>query len=420
MENTATIPSAPSTTTAVAAVITTPTPYPTNMESGYTEFYQNPDMGTDCASGVWLDYYYCIANNDQASSSATVGSTSHTITIRPGATYTEITPQSKIPPIKVKSEKTDKTESEDTGDNDNTGDNDDTGDDDDNTDDTDNTSSMHGEFLTHLSYLVEGGGGGTTEDIPKVSEDEDCTSMVTATICTVLVQIISTSRMTSATVSSSTYCGPTEGCSATPSTTTSTITTTGTYLTETNSFMYVSEPVEDSSLLASIASGIVSRRNAMDATRWGSATATGSSTSSSSTGTSSTSISSTSISSTSTSSASTDDQSISTSSSSSSSATIEANTPPTSDYYELNMYSDSTCGSYLTDDEGSTSDVGCIAWVTSGGSAVYPLFDESVFSIAAYSGDSCDSSDKLMSFNSGTCYELDIESGKGSWKITKL
>ncbi|KAJ5726942.1 glycoside hydrolase [Penicillium malachiteum] len=87
--------------------------------------------------------------------------------------------------------------------------------------------------------------------------------------------------------SQQTYCGQTEACSATPTTTTSTITSTGTYAVETNTFMYASEPVEASSFLASLSSSIVSRRNAMDATRWASVTVTasGSSTDSSSTNT---------------------------------------------------------------------------------------------------------------------------------------
>jgi hypothetical protein len=69
-------------------------------------------------------------------------------------------------------------------------------------------------------------------------------------------------------LASQTQCGTTEGCSVTPTTTTTTISTTGTVSTMTNRFMYISEPVEPSSVLASLSSSIVSQQSAWDATRW--------------------------------------------------------------------------------------------------------------------------------------------------------
>ncbi|KAJ5538082.1 hypothetical protein N7494_007561 [Penicillium frequentans] len=479
--NTATITSAPATTTTSAAIVT-PTPYPANMESGCTEFYMvqsgdscwsiensygidasdfdtwNPDVGTDCANGVWLNYYYCVAHDDETSSTTIIGqdstsstnddtktvswgTTSHSVTIQPGATHTTVIPSPTIPPINVVAKPKSKSGSDDP---------------DPNTSETecggcgsldcalwgcDGGCGIFGcdggcglwwcgggcnlvlcgpGCTSPGGCLEEGGGGGDIANTPEVTEDEDCTSMVTATVCTVVVQTISTSGMTTATVSSTTWCGPTEGCSATPSTTTSTVTTTGTYTTETNNFMYVSEPVEAASVLASLSSSIVSQRNALDATRWGSATATSSNDSGSSTNTESK-TSTTSKASTKSDTSSTTSTTTSSAGSSSSSSSIQANTPPTSDYYELNMYSDSACGTYVNDEEGdtSTADVGCIAWdMPDSASSVYPLYDDTVFSISAYTGDSCDND--LTELKSGTCYALDIASGNGGWKITKL
>lgn len=54
----------------------------------------------------------------------------------------------------------------------------------------------------------------------------------------------------------------------TPSTTTTTISTTATYSTITNSFMFVSQPTEAASVLDSISASIVSQRSVWDATRW--------------------------------------------------------------------------------------------------------------------------------------------------------
>ncbi|KAJ5618563.1 hypothetical protein N7528_006674 [Penicillium herquei] len=500
---TGTITSAPTTTTSAAAVVT-PTPYPADMESGCTEFYLvqsgdscwsieqaygisaadfeawNPDVGTDCADGIWLDYYYCVANEDDTSLTATAGSTksntgvvwyttSHSGTIQPGATHTTIVPSPTIPPINVviNPEKDDNTDDDTTDDDDNS-----TDDDDNSTDDDDSSSSKTkttsdtkcdgcGSLDCDLwgcdggcgifgcdggcglwwcgggcglggcgpgcgesgGCLVSGGGGGDVDDVPEPTEDEDCTSMVTATVCTVLVQTITASDLSSTTVSSTTYCGPVEGCSATPSTTTTTIVSTEVYPTETNAFMYVSEPVEASSLLASLSSSIVSLRDAMDATRWGSATATPTPTADTneSSSASTTSKATTKTESTSTSTTTTESKSTTTSSSDSSSSSIEANTPPTSDYYELNMYTDSSCGTYLIDDEGSDSEynTGCLPWdYDDAAKAVYPLFDETVFSISAYTGDSC--SEDLTELKSGTCYALDIATGKGGWKVTAL
>ncbi|KAL1970079.1 hypothetical protein VTN77DRAFT_6484 [Rasamsonia byssochlamydoides] len=122
--STATPTGSVSATTTVAtpsstSTIVTPTPYQTGMAPGCTEFYQvqsgdtcysieqefditadefddwNPPVGTNCANGVWLSYYYCIAHS---TSTAVPGSptgpattpnfysTSHVVTVQPQPT----------------------------------------------------------------------------------------------------------------------------------------------------------------------------------------------------------------------------------------------------------------------------------------------------------------------------------------------
>ncbi|KAJ5726943.1 glycoside hydrolase [Penicillium malachiteum] len=200
VDDTATITSPPSTTTAAAAGIVTPTPYPANMASGCTDFHLvqsgdscwsietsygidasdfdacNPDVGTGCADGIWLDYYYCISNSDETSSSSTIagseiyktkgcdddsntvswGTTSHTVTIQPGATQTTINPEKTLPVIKVKSKTTKTTDSDDTKDTDDTTDSDDTKD----SDDDDNTDSSQCDGCGTLDCDLWGCDGG--------------------------------------------------------------------------------------------------------------------------------------------------------------------------------------------------------------------------------------------------------------------
>lgn len=68
----------------------------------------NPDVGTDCANGVWLDYYYCVSHSTGGGSSSSAGptsvqptfySSSHLVTIQPQPTHTLIYPSKPIPPV---------------------------------------------------------------------------------------------------------------------------------------------------------------------------------------------------------------------------------------------------------------------------------------------------------------------------------
>jgi len=69
---------------------------------------RNPDVGTDCANGVWLDYYYCVSHSTGGGSSSSAGptsvqptfySSSHLVTIQPQPTHTLIYPSKPIPPV---------------------------------------------------------------------------------------------------------------------------------------------------------------------------------------------------------------------------------------------------------------------------------------------------------------------------------
>lgn len=131
------------TSTSTSTTVTTPSPIAANMASGCTKFYKiqsgdscwsvendndidasdfeawNPDVGTDCASGVWIDYYYCIGHSSSSSSSGGSGgststgssptpvfySTSHSVVIQPEATHTTIPPTKSIPSINVETGK---------------------------------------------------------------------------------------------------------------------------------------------------------------------------------------------------------------------------------------------------------------------------------------------------------------------------
>ncbi|RAK92634.1 glycoside hydrolase, partial [Aspergillus costaricaensis CBS 115574] len=320
----------PATTTAgptsTTSTVVTPSPIAANMASGCTEFYQvqsgdscwsietnnniaasdfeawNPDIGTDCANGVWLNYYYCIGHGDSSSTpsgsdgsgqSTSTGttvvpvfySTSHSVTIQPQATHTTVDPSSTIPPINVVIGPPSSSSSSSNGDCDGCG-----------TLDCGlfgcdgkcglfgcdggcglwwcgGGCGLHycGPGCGTGSCVVEGGGGGggSTGFIgPGDTTNDDCSSMKTADVCTVFVKSFSTSGMASSSTTSTTECAPTEGCSVTPSTTTTIISTTGTYSTLTNSFVYTSQTSEAQSVLESISASIVSQRSVWDATRW--------------------------------------------------------------------------------------------------------------------------------------------------------
>jgi hypothetical protein len=121
-------------TTATTGV-TTPTPFPADMEDGCTQFHLvqsgdscwsietsydiaasdfeawNPDVGTGCASGVWLNYYYCVSHTvtspsaSQSGATATFGSSSHHVTIQLQPTVDSAAPSITITPITVKNGK---------------------------------------------------------------------------------------------------------------------------------------------------------------------------------------------------------------------------------------------------------------------------------------------------------------------------
>lgn len=278
-------PTGPSTITSppgiAATTLTTPTPYPANMKSGCTGFYKaqkgdscwsienaygiaasdfdnwNPDVGTNCANGVWLGYYYCVAHDGSAylstsssngdkEKSMSFGITSHIITIKPGATYTTIPPATTIPPIKFKS----KNKKHDNKDKDNS-----------DHSYTDNTQcvgcgsldcsiwgcgggcgifgcdggcgiwwcgggcaldfcgpgcgstgessivSIDGCSSNSTVYtggcIQSGGGGGTAVNQPQPKQPDQCTTMATASICTVIVRTYSTTGMPSSSVTTS-------------------------------------------------------------------------------------------------------------------------------------------------------------------------------------------------------------------------
>ncbi|EED17282.1 class V chitinase, putative [Talaromyces stipitatus ATCC 10500] len=319
--STGTITSPPSTTITASAVVT-PSPIAADMTEGCTQFYQvqsgdscwsiettydiaasdfeawNPDVGTGCSSGVWLNYYYCIGHGSLTSTSSGSGgqqsstgttivpifpSTSHPITIQPQPTVADAEPSITIPPINVViAPPTDSSSSDG---------------------DCQGCGNLNCELFgcdgkcgffgcdggcglwwcgggCGLEYcgpgcsdgpcIVEGGGGGggSTGTIGTDNTNDDCSSMETADICTVFIKSFSTSGMTSTSTTTTTECYTTEGCSVAPSTTTTTISTTGTYSTITNSFMFVSQPTEAASVMDSISASIVSQRSVWDATRW--------------------------------------------------------------------------------------------------------------------------------------------------------
>ncbi|RDW91796.1 hypothetical protein BP5796_01190 [Coleophoma crateriformis] len=234
--------------------ITTPMPHPANMESGCTietaydisasDFDTwNPDVGTNCAFGVWLNYYYCVSNSTTASGGSTAtststplvtfSSTSHHITILPQPTYTTIQSSQTIPIITVESGPPSSSQT---------------------------SGCLSGSIASgcgSLDYglfgcaggcglfgcdggcglifcgggcniiacgpgcgdgacVIEGGGGGSVDDtglVPDTSgngENDDCTSLATASACTEYVSSYSTSGTASWSTTTTTQCGVTE------------------------------------------------------------------------------------------------------------------------------------------------------------------------------------------------------------------
>ncbi|KAL6233343.1 hypothetical protein BDW75DRAFT_242143 [Aspergillus navahoensis] len=493
----------PATTTAgptsTTSTVVTPSPIAANMASGCTEFYQvqsgdscwsietnnniaasdfeawNPDIGTGCANGVWLNYYYCIGHGDSSSTSSgsdrsgqstSTGttvvpvfySTSHSVTIQPQATHTTVDPSSTIPPINVVIGPPSSSSSSSNGDCDGCG-----------TLDCElfgcdgkcglfgcdggcglwwcgGGCGLHycGPGCGTGSCVVEGGGGGggSTGSIgPGDTTNDDCSSMKTADICTVFVKSFSTSGMASSSTTSTTECAPTEGCSVTPSTTTTTISTTGTYSTLTNSFVYTSQTSEAQSVLESISASIVSQRSVWDATRWAGYTIT-------ITPTTTTTTTSTQHSSSTSTTTSASDSTTSTSTSTSVShgtptATSISATPTTfhspsnKNHIEMNFYKDDSCGEliagYEWDNDPWESSGYCAEWGLEeydydGGnmvaSSIYPVFSESDWNLGIMSlWDKCLANNLGQQLKSSTCYKLDYNpdgddsEARGAWII---
>ncbi|KAL4986581.1 hypothetical protein BDW68DRAFT_178605 [Aspergillus falconensis] len=492
----------PATTTAgptsTTSTVVTPSPIAANMASGCTGFYQvqsgdscwsietnnniatsdfeawNPDFGTGCANGVWLNYYYCIGHGDSSSTSSgsdssgqstSTGttvvpvfySTSHSVTIQPQATHTTVDPSSTIPPINVVIGPPSSSSSSSNGDCDGCG-----------TLDCElfgcdgkcglfgcdggcdlwwcgGGCGLHycGPGCGTGSCVVEGGGGGggSTGSIgPGDTTNDDCSSMKTADICTVFVKSFSTSGMASSSTTSTTECAPTEGCSVTPSTTTTTISTTGTYSTLTNSFVYTSQSSEAQSVLESISASIVSQRSVWDATRWAGYTIT--ITPTTTTTTTSTQHCSSTSTTTSASDSTTSTSTSTTVSHGTPTATSISATPTTfhspsnKNHIEMNFYKDDSCGEliagYEWDNDPLESSGYCAAWGLKeydGGnmvtSSIYPVFSESDWNLGIMSlwGD-CNANILGQQLKSSTCYKLDYNpdgddsEARGSWIIS--
>lgn len=87
-------------------------------------------------------------------------------------------------------------------------------------------------------------------------------------------------------------------------------------------------------------------------------------------------------------------------------------------------YADTTCSSDDEDDEaegfGSES-IGCFDWTGSGSGdmALKAKFDNSLWEVTVYTGQSCDSSNLLYTMESETCYDISSASTSGSYKVAK-
>ncbi|RHZ64660.1 hypothetical protein CDV55_102659 [Aspergillus turcosus] len=265
--------------TSTTSAVVTPSPIAANMASGCTGFYLvqsgdscwsietayniaasdfeawNPAVGTDCSSGVWLNYYYCISHGKPTSTSSggegqptSTGTTvipvfyttSHPVTIQPQATYTTALPQVTVI-VMVAANWTVPYSAA--------------------------TASV--DFSVVMEAVVSGGvveaavwsiAGPAVVPVPaslKVAEaavELDGDRRYLHGVCEEFLNIGNGFFVYYYYI--------------TPSTTTTTISTTGTYSTITNSFMFISQPTQAASVLDSISASIVSQRSVWDATRW--------------------------------------------------------------------------------------------------------------------------------------------------------
>ncbi|KAH8673362.1 hypothetical protein BX600DRAFT_535950 [Xylariales sp. PMI_506] len=249
------------------------------------EFIQwNPAVGSECTN-FWLSEYYCV----EVSTTSTVKSTtkpatfytsSHKITISPQPTVTKVTPSKSPVPITYT-----KGKRPDTG-------------------GCSEAEHLLGLCGTHdCSYFgcsgacgslgCDGGcglgfcGGGcglgdcgpgcgdgacvTSGEIGD-GENDDCSELVTATVCTEIITSFTTTGTWS--TETKTHCEITEGCSVVGSTVTTTETTSGVYGTLTASLWDYVFATPNAAELSSGSSSVRSEQSAMDATRWGGATST--------------------------------------------------------------------------------------------------------------------------------------------------
>lgn len=95
-----------------------------------------------------------------------------------------------------------------------------------------------------------------------------------------------------------------------------------------------------------------------------------------------------------------------------------------SNYYNLRLFEDTSCGDFVITAEGSSDNeysVGCQPWPQEGVfHGVRPFFDESLFAITVYRGDGCDSAESVELTTSGTCYDVGFTEGHGSFMVEVL
>ncbi|KFX97388.1 hypothetical protein V490_02811 [Pseudogymnoascus sp. VKM F-3557] len=105
------------------------------------------------------------------------------------------------------------------------------------------------------------------------NKSNDCTSLETASLCTMVVSSFVPAGTTGWSTTTRTHCAITEACTVTDSTTTTTVTTSVSYPEETAAFVDSNAQLADDAALKAASSLIVSLQNEWDATRWGSMTA---------------------------------------------------------------------------------------------------------------------------------------------------
>ncbi|RHZ51677.1 glycoside hydrolase family 18 protein [Aspergillus thermomutatus] len=381
----------------------------------------NPAVGDDC-SGLWLDEYYCVAISSSGTTSNSISlgvtpafySTSHSVIIQPQPTVSVILPPSLVPPVSYSTGTP--PSSGGCG--------------------SDSSSSGCGSLDCILfgcngecgifacdggcgigfcgggcglegcgpgcsegSCDHEGGGGGTgSESDPDEDDDDDdsCTSSQTADICTVYKQVKTPGLL----VLTQTLCYTTAGCSVEASTTTTTLSTTAAAcalptIASNFPFAFGTDGPILTSITRSLSESIIMTT---DAPTSSTETKTDDSGSSSTKG---------------------DDSGSSATSTSTSTSTSNPSLP--SNYYELNLYSDDSCGDFVISAEGSSDNeysLGCQPCDEEGVyNGVIPVFDDSLFSITVYKGSNCDSDDSVELKTSGTCYDVSFADSEGSFKI---